>query len=68
MQQHNLAPFLDRQIWKRVQVFCLDYINFIAFLLFLLINITLGRVLHQVDRQWKTRYLDRLIAFFEKLA
>ncbi len=50
-----------RMLWS-------DYVNFMAYLAFLLINITLGRVLYQIDKRWKTRYLERLIAFFEKLA
>ncbi|HLP95094.1 MAG TPA: hypothetical protein VK168_13715 [Saprospiraceae bacterium] len=62
------TPFLVGGRMQKIRILWSDYVNFMAYLAFLLINITLGRVLHQADKRWKTRYLERLIAFFEKLA
>lgn len=68
MQNPDRAPFLTNKPAQQMRIFVLDYVNFMAFLAFWLTNITLGHVLHQVDKRWKTSYLERLIAFFEKLA
>ncbi len=68
MTKPERAPFLVAGLRRKMRILWSDYVNFMAYLAFLLINITLGRVLHQADKRWKTRYLERLIAFFEKLA
>lgn len=68
MQNPDRAPFLIGGLRQKMRVLWSDYVNFMAYLAFLLINITLGRVLHQVDKRWKTSYFEGLIAFFEKLA
>jgi len=65
----NREPwFLSSGIARPLRTLTYDFLSFTTFLLFLPLCLGVGGVAHFVDRRWGTRWVERLIRFFEFFA